>query len=96
MRKTVLVVATSLAIASASTCALGEGEWEITRESERAAEAGLRWLAENQGRAGNWGSNDLGLVSVGALAFLSAGHAPGRGRYGESVKRALDYVVSNG
>jgi len=72
---------------------VAEGDWEITPESERALERGLSWLARNQGPEGNWQSNDLGLVSLGALAFLSAGHLPGRGRYGATVDRALEYVV---
>ena len=58
--------------------------WEITPESEAAIDRGLRWLAANQGPGGNWGSNDLGLVAVGALAFLSAGHLPGIGEHGEA------------
>ena len=95
MGRLAMVVWTALAVALAHPAALAEGEWEVTRQSERAAQGGLQWLAANQGRAGNWGSDDLGLVSVGALAFLSAGHAPGRGRYGENVRRALDFVLSN-
>ena len=74
--------------------ALAEGEWEITAESEATLNRGLQWLKQNQGADGNWGSNDLGLVSMGALAFLSAGHMPGRGEYGETVEKALNYVVS--
>jgi hypothetical protein len=31
---------------------------------------------------------------MGALAFMSAGHAPGRGKYGRELDKALDYVVS--
>ncbi len=86
----------SLIIAAAIACPVhGEGEWEITRESEQALERGLEWLAKNQGRDGNWSSNDVGLVSLGVLAFLSNGHAPGRGRYGDTVQAALDYVVDN-
>lgn len=72
-----------------------EGEWELTIESEQALERGLRWLQQNQGAEGNWTSNDLGLVSLGALAFMAAGHSPGRGHYGETVQRALDYVMDN-
>jgi hypothetical protein len=75
--------------------ALGEGDWEITSESEHSLRLGLDWLAANQGPEGNWTSNDLGLVGMGALAFLAAGHAPGRGPYGQVVERALNYVVSN-
>ncbi|MFO0902734.1 MAG: squalene--hopene cyclase [Pirellulales bacterium] len=72
-----------------------EGDWEITPESEAALQRGLEWLARNQGRDGNWDSNDLGLVGMGALAYLSAGHLPGRGPYGEVVQRALDHVVTH-
>jgi hypothetical protein len=32
---------------------------------------------------------------MGVLAFLSAGHLPGRGQYGEPVRRSVDYVVRN-
>jgi hypothetical protein len=83
------------AVAACAPAAGAEGEWEITPESEAALELGLQWLAKNQGPEGNWTSNDLGLVSMGALAFLSAGHMPGRGKYGEPCQRALDYVMRN-
>lgn len=69
-------------------------EDEITPQSEIALEKGLEWLAKNQGTEGNWGSNDLGLVGMGALAFLSAGHTPGRGKYGKEIDRALEYMVN--
>jgi hypothetical protein len=71
-----------------------QSEDEITPESEAALDRGLDWLARNQGPDGNWGSSDLGLVSMGALAFMAAGHAPGRGKYGRELDKALDYVVS--
>ncbi len=89
------VTAWIVAVLSLAPLARGEGEWEITPESQTAADRGLDWLARNQGETGNWESNDLGLVALGALAFLSAGHAPDRGKYGDNVRRALDYVVAN-
>src|SRR5262245_12699831 len=67
---------------------------EIPPASEAGLGRGLAWLAKNQGVEGNWGSNDLGLVSMGALAFMSAGHAPGRGKYGRELDQAIDFVVS--
>jgi hypothetical protein len=76
-------------------CAQAEGDWEITPASELALKRGLDWLARNQGPQGNWQSNDLGLVGLGAMAFLADGHLPGRGRYGDVVERALDYVIRN-
>jgi hypothetical protein len=68
---------------------------EITPASEAALELGLEWLAKNQGPKGNWDSEDLGLVSMGALAFMSAGNSPNRGKYGKECAKALEYVVQN-
>ena len=56
-----------------------EGEWETTPASEKALKNGLNWLVQNQGGSGNWDSDDLGLVSLGALAFLADGHRDGIG-----------------
>lgn len=72
-----------------------QGEWEITPESEQALQRGLAWLAENQGSEGDWESDDLGLVAMGALAFMADGHAPGRGKYGPPLKRALDCILAS-
>lgn len=93
-----ILLALSLVVAHSQgtvKIARAEGEWEITPASELALKRGLEWLARNQGPQGNWESNDLGLVGLGALAFLADGHLPGRGRYGDVVERALDYVIRN-
>ena len=73
----------------------GTGEDEFTPKSELALDKGLEWLARNQGADGHWGSNDTGLVSMGVLAYMSAGHAPGRGKYGKEIDRALEYVIES-
>lgn len=90
-----LLLLTMLWVLAVGSPARAEGDWEITPQSEEALRRGLDWLARNQGPDGNWGSNDLGLVGMGALAFMSAGHAPGRGKYGQPLKKALDYVTNN-
>src|SRR6185295_15103452 len=87
-----LLVAVMLSAAGAAQPA---DDWEITPEAEEALARGLDWLAKNQGAEGNWESNDVGLVGMGALAFLAAGHLPGRGRHGQTVERALDYIIRN-
>ncbi|MCA9114829.1 MAG: squalene--hopene cyclase [Planctomycetaceae bacterium] len=81
------------ALCCGSTTGRAEGDWEITPAGERALDQGLEWLARNQGPKGNWGSDDLGLVALGALSFAAAGHLPGRGRYGDVIDRAVQYVV---
>jgi len=72
-----------------------EGDWELTPASEAALARGLDWLAREQGPEGNWGSDDLGLVGMGALAFLASGHTPDHGPYGTVVRKALDFVLRN-
>ena len=95
MLRPCLVVIAAIAFWLGSVApAWGQAEDEITPVSEAALERGLTWLARNQGPEGNWGSNDLGLVSMGALAFMAAGHAPGRGQYGRELDKALEFVVS--
>lgn len=89
----VVGLAVGWAVGLAGRTARGEGEWEVTRASEQALHKGLTWLAANQGREGNWESNDLGLVGLGALAFMADGHRPGQGEFGRAGQRALDYVL---
>lgn len=91
------VIAVHLALAlpawGQSPTADPERRSEITPESERALKLGLEWLHREQGAEGNWGSNDLGLVGMGALAFMADGHSPGRGKYGRTLEKALDYMI---
>jgi hypothetical protein len=89
-----LLLASALIIACAPGVR-GEGDWETTAASETALERGLAWMAhpKNQGREGNWESNDLGLVGMGALAFLADGHRPGQGENGRACQKSLEYVL---
>ena len=90
-----ILITIALAVGLMPCSGFSEGEWESTPAAEQAVERGLEWLARNQGPAGNWGSNDLGLVAYGAMAFMSAGHLPDHGPYGTHVRRSLDYVLQN-
>jgi|694.fasta_scaffold03122_15 squalene cyclase len=40
------------------------------------------------------GKSHLGVTALAGMAFLAGGHLPGRGRYGENVNRALDFVLT--
>jgi hypothetical protein len=95
MRMQLAVIAVVWAVCLIGGRAWAEGDWEITPQSEAALERGLAWIAQNQGAEGNWQSNDLGLVSMGALAFLADGHLPGRGKYGPNVEKAINYVLTH-
>ena len=98
LRRVLPLTAVFCILAAAFSQALparAEGDWEITPDSDAALRRGLAWLARTQGPEGNWESNDLGLVGMGALAFLAAGHTPGVGQYGKNVDRALNYVLKS-
>ena len=89
-----VILAAPILLQGHISAARAQGTWEMTPESEQALKRGLAWLERSQGREGNWTSNDLGLVSMGALAFLAAGEMPGRGSHGEALQKALDYVLT--
>ena len=70
---------------------------------EEAVERGLGYLAKHQiasGQplAGSFESPGIrgnpGVTALCVMAFLSKGHTPGTGKYGEVIDRAIDYVLS--
>ena len=72
---------------------------ELTDEVRQSIERGLSWLARHQGEDGSYGSLShygphVGITGLSALAFMSDGNMPGRGRYGRVVDGCLDFVLS--
>jgi hypothetical protein len=67
---------------------------EITPAAQAAIEKGLAFLAAHQSRNGSWseGQSGAGITGLAGLALMSGGNLPGRGKYGENVQRAVDYV----
>ena len=70
----------------------------ITPACQQAIDAGLAFLAQNQHANGSFGTQgyqgNVAITSLGALAMMSGGHQPGRGKYGKVVQDALEYVLS--
>ena len=81
-------------------CTAGDAVNDFPPDSSRAAERALKWLAAKQRADGAWeigdqeGGPDVAVTSLVGMAFLSAGHVPGRGPYGDNVSRAVQYVLS--
>lgn len=69
----------------------------ITPEAQQAVEQGLSYLARHQHQDGSYGAiqyhGNVAITSLAALAMMAGGHQPGRGIYGDSVTRALRYVL---
>lgn len=72
---------------------LTEEEWQALDQS---VEKGLAWLASQQQPDGSFPTMPFGQPGVTALcelAFLSHGHVPDEGEYGERLHKAIDYVA---
>lgn len=77
----------------------GVGFVEITPELREAVERGLAYLADQQAEDGSWGGDrygrNAGITALACMAFMSDGHLPGRGSYGEQVERGLNFILAN-
>ncbi|MEM8666922.1 MAG: hypothetical protein AAGG48_05370 [Planctomycetota bacterium] len=64
---------------------------------ESSVDRGLRWLADQQAADGRFPSDEIAqpaVTSMAIMAFLSRGHLPDEGPYGETISRAIDFVLS--
>ncbi len=65
-----------------------------------AVDRALAWLASRQDSDGSYGSDShygkhVGITALAGLAFMGDGHTPGRGEYGQNVKRCVDFILAS-
>ena len=69
----------------------------MTARTDRAIDLGLAYLSGRRHRDGSFGTNaytgNVAVTSLGALAFMAAGHQPNRGAYSQVVTDALRFVL---
>lgn len=73
---------------------LSESEWQRVNNSIDRA---LEWLALEQNPDGSFPTHQTGqpgVSSLCAMAFLAQGHLPDEGKYGPTMRKALDYIAS--
>lgn len=73
-----------------------EVEMSIPPAVQRSIDRGLAYLARTQLPDGSWPTKfgqTTGIVGSCALAFMACGQLPGRGQYGVSTERAVDFLV---
>ncbi len=80
--------------------ALSRVKGMVTPETDQAIERGLAYLSRTQSTLGSFSGGNriqasVAIASLAGLAFMSGGHLPGQGRYGNSVRGALKYVLSH-
>jgi len=77
-----------------STEVLTPTEWEQLDDSVDRA---LLWLASKQQRDGSFPTlpqGQPGVTSLCVMAFLTNGHLPGEGPYGQQLAKAIEYISS--
>lgn len=75
----------------------------VTAPTKKAIEKGLSYLLRSQVKTGRkrgaFGNNGMAAgvatASLGGLAMMCGGHAPGQGPYGRSIDLATEYVLGN-
>ncbi len=74
-------------------------EYLGTPESEAAVKKGLEFLAARVQPDGHWSSGglsaDAAITGLCTMAFLSAGHQPGRGKYGDMLTKSVDWLAES-
>src|SRR5947209_1195419 len=64
---------------------------------DKAIDRALQFLANTQDRSdGSWkggGTRSPAITSLAVMAFLSAGHVPGEGRYGDAIEKGVRWVL---
>jgi hypothetical protein len=69
----------------------------ITPACQDAIDNGLAFLARQQAEDGSFGvghnRNNIAYTSICGLAFMAGGHQPGRGKYGNVVRKAVEHIV---
>src|ERR1700728_972895 len=73
---------------------------EITPEQTQAVERGLEYLASRQNAEGSFGNSGAygataAITALSGIAFMADGNLPGRGKYGDNVRKAVDFIVRN-
>jgi prenyltransferase beta subunit len=72
---------------------------ELMAPARPAFEKGLKYLATRQQEDGAFSASGYGrnaaVVALAGMAWLAGGSTPGRGPYGEEVKRVSDYLLDH-
>ena len=63
--------------------------------TEKSVLNALRWLKKNQDADGSWGPVKPAMTGLAVLTFLAHGETPQSIEFGDTVKRAIDWLIAN-
>jgi hypothetical protein len=82
---------------------------DFTPAAREAVDRGLAWLASRQNPNGSWTNrvgyklyedyfgeehDSIDVTAIAGMAFVSAGHVPGRGKYGKNVALGVQWLLT--
>src|SRR5262245_15047697 len=79
---------------------LSPAQDDYPKRTAKAVDRALAFLKNMQEKDGSWqmarggGTGHPAITSLAILAFLSAGHVPGEGPYGETIDKGIRWVLS--
>lgn len=93
-RVPVVFVAALLVLVPAAPAQPPKGGTPLDQSIERA----LEFLRLMQGPDGSWrirgAQRNVAISALAVMAFLSSGHVPGEGPYGETIENGIRYVIA--
>ena len=64
---------------------------------DQSIDKALEFLHSSQNRDGSWSAGGYGanpaISALSVMAFMSAGHIPGEGKYGDGIRNGIEYVM---
>ena len=69
---------------------------KMDEKTKAAVDRALRWLRSQQAGDGSWGNNRerTAITAFTLLAFMSNGHVPNQGPYGQEISRGVKYLLA--
>lgn len=92
-----IMCAVLVTIVAAPPISIQAADTPTPEQIAASVDSGLRYLASMQANDGSFpGSYGKapGVVSLCGMAFLAAGHTPGRGPYGDEILRCIEFDLS--
>lgn len=97
MRTSAALIITGLIVASGPAARAADQSRLVTPETQRAVRKALSYLKKTQNPDGSWGSSSYGrhpaITGLACMALMAQGNVPGRGRYGQAVKRGIRFLM---
>lgn len=93
----ILCIVLSVAMATAASAAEGQrvAVAELSPRAEAAIDKGLAYLARQQRADGSLGNQHaVAVTGLGVMAFMVQGHMPGHGRYGQTLDKAVAFLLA--